>query len=337
MDFLLDNPLATMEGPMFLVLYIFVILLSTVVVAAARSKIDSSDQLNLPAIPPEPDPYEVAFLRGGANEATRSVIFALVQKHLIEIVTDGSRSVLRPVITAGSVRGLAGPEQTAIDWIGASREVSEVFNKYYGLVEQMDPFFSAYRAGLENRQLLTSEEGRRQIKGYARTAAAVILLVGGYKVVASIAYGQFNFIFTIILALIGGIVVMSLGGLPRMTKLGRKYLERLQLAFDDLKYKAQAPYIRTAETDALPKTSFAGVDPLLLSVGLFGSGILTGTVYDGYNTAFHKAQQQQVAGSSGGCGSGTACGSGSSSGSSGGSCSGGGGCGGGCGGGGCGG
>lgn len=59
MDFLLDNPLATMDGPVFLVVYGIVILFSGLGLAWARMNADTSDQLAVPAIPPQPDPYEI--------------------------------------------------------------------------------------------------------------------------------------------------------------------------------------------------------------------------------------------------------------------------------------
>lgn len=337
MDLLLDNPLAMMDGPVFLVLFASLIIFSVIAVAAARSAIDKSDGLNIPTIPPAPDPVEIAYLRGGRNEATRSVIFSLLQKQLIRIETDGIRSVLKPVLPAGSVKGLTGVEQTTMDWIGAVREAGEVFRKDDGLVTRLWTYLSAYQGQLENRQLLTSAENVARMKRYAWAAAAFIVFLGGYKVAVSIVYGHFNFIFTTIFAAIGVGVIFLVGKQPKITKLGRLYLERLHLAFSDLKYRSQASDLKNAESLPLQSASFAGVDPLLLSVGLFGSGILTGTVFGDYNTAFQRAQQEEAKRTNGGgCGS-AGCGSGSSGSGGGNSCSGGGGCSSGCGGGGCGG
>jgi uncharacterized membrane protein YgcG len=123
--------------------------------------------------------------------------------------------------------------------------------------------------------------------------------------------GRFNVMFTIFLAIVGFVVAIGIGKVPRVTKLGKQYLERLQLAFEGLKY--QTPQTLNFQAGA------AGIDPLLLSVGVFGTGILAGTAFSHYNETFARQHQ---AGSS--CGS--SCGSGSSSGDGGGSC--GGGCGG---------
>lgn len=333
MDFLLDNPLATMDGLAFLVVYIPMIILAAVAAGIARSNADQTDQLSIPAIPPDPDPYEIAFLRGGANETARSLIFSLIKKGLVEIVTSDKMSLLKPV-TVARVTGLSNIERTAMDWLGMSRDSSEVFGKKNGLVEEIEPFVSIYRERLESRQLLNSFEGSRRLRKIGIVLILGIVLLGGYRIFVAIAFGHFNIAFTIIAMVIGFFVIGGITTLPRMTKLGKQYLLRLQIAFDDLKYKAQAPYIRSAEPKAIQQAGFTGIDPLLLSVGLFGSGVLAGTMFDGYNAAFKKSEQQQ---GSGGCGSGSACGSGCSSSSDGGGSSCGSGCGGGCGGGGCGG
>lgn len=339
MDFLLDNPLAMMDGPAFLVLFASLIVFAIIAVAAVRAASDKSDRLNIPTIPPDPDPVEIAYLRGGPNEAARSVIFSLLQKRLIQIETNSAGSVLKPVLQAERISGLSGIEQTSIRWIGAVSEAGKVFRKDSGLVAELQPYFSVYQARLESRQLLTTEENHAMIRRFARAVAAFVILLGGYKVLVSLLYGHFNFIFTIVFASIGMGLMLAVGRLPRMTKLGKLYLERLNLAFSDLKYKSQAPYLRNAEGPSLQSASFAGVDPLLLSVGLFGSGILAGTVFSDYNTAFQRSQMEEAKRGSGGGGCGSA-GCGSCSSSSGSSCSSGGcsggGCGGGCGGGGCG-
>lgn len=335
MDFLLDNLLATMEGPVFLVLYALVILSSTTAVAIARSTADKTDKLRIPAIPPDPDPYEIAFLRGGSNEAARSVIFSLFRRGLIKIEPDNKKSIIKPASPI-NVRGLPSIEQTALDWVGMFRYVEDVFAKNGGLVEKLEPFFFAYRQQLEKRQLLTSSSTVQRIRRYAWTAALIIITLGVYKILASIAYGYFNFAFAFIMGVVGLAILAAVGNVPRVTKLGKIYLERLKLAFDGIKSASWKKPDGLDDYPAVPATSFAAVDPILLSVGVFGGAVLAGTAYGNYNTAFEKAYKRQDGGA-GGCGS-SSCGSGCSSGTDGGGSSCGSGCGGGgCGGGGCGG
>ncbi len=63
MDFLIDNPLTNLAGPAFLVLFVTFIVLVLVAQGLFRSYLDRTDQLPIPAIPPEIDPFEVAYLR----------------------------------------------------------------------------------------------------------------------------------------------------------------------------------------------------------------------------------------------------------------------------------
>ncbi len=332
MDFLLDNPLTTMDAIPFLVLFIVFNVVTLFTLGIVKSNLDKTDRLQAPAIPPEIDPYEVAYLRGGVNEMARSVVFSLMQKGLVEIVNVANKGTIRSLKQTTETR-LSQVERTALNWIGAEREAKDVFDAKSGLTTQLETYGAVYHDSLESRQLLTASDLRQKAFTYGLAAALLIAAVGGYRIItAVILFGNFNIIFAIFVTFVGFIIAMTIGRMPRVSKLGKLYIERLQLAFETLKYKSQAPYIGTVAPRPVlaSEAGFAGVDPLLVSVGVFGTAILAGTMYANYNDAFAKAQQQQAA-SSGGCG-GSSCGS-----SDGGSSSCGSGCGGGCGGGGCGG
>lgn len=335
MDILLDNPLATMDGTYFLVLYAFVIFFSVISLAVFKSRIDQTYKLPLPSIPPQIDPFEIAYLRGGTNEVARSVVFSLLQKGFVEI--DGAGVKIKRIENAERRARLSEIEEIAFKWIGTEREAKDVFNKHFGLVEQLEPHGLSYDAQLARRQMLSTAEMGKSLKKWRWLAVAVIFSLGLYKILASIAHGYYNFLFTIGFGAVGLIMVfVTAKHLPRLTRLGKAYLERLQLAFDNLKYEAQKPYISSNQPQVAPQAGFAGVDPLLLSVGVFGSAILAGTVFSGYNEAFQRAQNGAAVNSSScssGCGSGSSCSAGGTSCSS--SDGGGSSCGGGCGGGGC--
>ena len=332
MDILLDNPLATLNGTYFLIIYGFVIFFTLIILAFVKSQIDKTDSLNLPPIPAQIDPYEIAYLRGGINEVARSVVFSLMQKGFIELKTAGKTSEIKRVGNAASVSGLNQIEQLALNWLGTSREAKEFFWAN-GLTAQLESYGQTFQARLENAQMLNGDDTRQSFAPMKWMAYFVIFGLGAYKLVAAISHGNHNVIFLIIFAIVGLLIAYTVAKLPRITKLGKAYLDRLQLAFDNLKYQAQAAYIPNGERQGAPQASFAGVDPLLLSVGVFGSAILAGTVFDSYNLAFSSAQNQTAAmGSScsSGCGAGCSTGSSCSSGDGGSSCGGGcGGCGGG--------
>jgi uncharacterized protein (TIGR04222 family) len=330
MEILIDNPLATMYGPYFLIFFGFVISIAVIILALVKSQFDRTDRFAVPSIAPNIDPYEIAYLRGGINEVARSAIFSLTQKGYVEIDNTDANFLIKKTQNPPNSRNLNPIEQLTLDWLGGTRSPSEVFSSY-GLVNQLETYENAFRARLEQQQMLTSEQDRAVLRPVKWSVYLLILSLGGYKLVASIVHGYYNIIFLIIFIILGLVFARAVSKLPRLTKLGKAYLDRLQTVFDNLKYTSQAGYIPSNEARIAPQTSFAGVDPLLLSVGVFGSGILVGTVFDSHNQAFQRAQNyQSTNGSScGSAGCGSSCSSSSDSGSS---CSGGSSCGGGCGG-----
>jgi hypothetical protein len=142
----------------------------------------------------------------------------------------------------------------------------------------------------------------------------VILGFGSFKFIAAIAHGRFNVIFLIIMAFVG-IAILGLNSkLPRLSQRGRDYLEALQIAFARLKNTSS---ITKPEERLLSSPTFAGVDPMLLMVGVFGVSALSGTAYDYFPHTFQRGAQEN-SWSSSSCGSASSCGSSCSSGGCGG-------------------
>jgi uncharacterized protein (TIGR04222 family) len=316
MNFLLDNPIAAMDGTAFLVLFIVFIVLTLAVLAVARATIDSTDKMPIPAIPPQVDPFEVAYLRGGANELARSVVFSLMQKGFVEVVNADKDSRIRRVNEGLDTNSLSEIEQSALGWLGHGREAKDVFDTSSGLIAKMESRSARYELELSRRQFLMPDEWKGRMKKYGLVAALAIVGVGGFKMFAAVMTGRFNILFALFLTIVGFVIARGIGKVPRVTKLGKQYLARLQSAFEGLKYQTQQTLT--------PQAGSAGIDPLLLSVGVFGTGILAGTAFSHYNDTF--ARQHHAGNSCGSaCGSGcsSSCGSGDGGGSS---------CGGGCGG-----
>jgi uncharacterized protein (TIGR04222 family) len=264
------------------------------------------------------------------NEVARSVVFSLFQKGLIDIDTTSAQYTIRRSNNQNDFKNLNPIEQLTLGWLGTEREPRELFGAY-GLVQQLDGYGKTYQTLLEQQQMLTGEEDRAALKPVKWTVYLLILGLGSYKLLAALAFESYNVIFLIGFTIVGLLIARRVARLPRVTKLGRAYLERLQTVFESLKYTSQAAYIPSNQAKPAPQPALAGVDPLLLSVGVFGSAILAGTVFEAYNQAFHRAQAAGSTSGGGSCGSG--CGSCSSGGSTCSSSDGGGSsCGGGCGG-----
>ena len=331
MNWLFDNPLANLPGPYFLVFYGFVIAAAIIAFKIVKSKLDFTGKMPLPPIPVEPDPFEIAYLRGGANELARAATFALTQKGLIEISQNGKDIWIQQTAKANPLR-LNPIERAVFNYYSEPRKPKELFQKS-GLKEILQPFASTYEARLAAQHFLIDGATKSLIGKYSLTFAAAVAGLGGYKVIAALLNGYSNVWYLIVIGAIGSFVLLAMSNAPRLTEHGKKHLERLQLAFEKFRY-ASIPknQIQNQQT----ATTFASVDPLLLTVGIFGTAALAGTAYDDYNRAFHKSQNAQSSSGGSSCGSGCGTSSDSSSCSSGGDggsgCSSGcgGGCGGGC-------
>lgn len=302
----------SLNGPAFLVLFAVFIFIILAALAVVKYNLDKTDSYPLPAIPPQVDPYEVAYLRGGINEVARSVIFSLVQKGTVQIDTN------RVTKTSNGLdaRTLAELERDTLSWIGGGRDISEVFASGNGLTSMLEMYDERYCQNLLQRNFLMppSLSSKARKLGYA--AIAVIVAIGGLKVIAAFSNGRTNFLFLLAMIGIGSVLVGGISSMPRLTKLGTRYIKRLQNAFEDLKYRSQTPYIgKLTMPEPMPTSA---MDPLLLSVGVFGTGILAGTMFTDYNDAFAKAHKNAANTSGCGSGCGSSCGSGCGSGCGGG-------------------
>jgi uncharacterized membrane protein YgcG len=108
-----------------------------------------------------PDPYEIAYLRGGQNEVARVVMVSLVERHVLEL-QQPEAGVLRSLVrnskyigqrSARSAVRLSELEQTVYDWFAQPRAVSKVFQQ--SLPQQLAPYCLAFEERLQRRQLLS--------------------------------------------------------------------------------------------------------------------------------------------------------------------------------------
>ena len=323
MEWLLHNPIAEMYGPSFLLLYGMVGGITIAACWLAARWGDWTGALPLPPVPSTPDSYEIAYLRGGENEVARAVLVCLVQQGYLRIDRHLKEAVFEPVPEAPNRRALSPIERRALDWFKLSHKVSEVFEAD-GLARQLKPFCAAYENKLSNERLLTPPDVRAKARLYALAGALVIVGLGGYKLIVSLLNNRFNVLFLILIGVASLIALCLVCRAPRLSRRGRAYLERLQTAFDRLRWSVPTPAAATVGGTPAEVTAF---DPTLpLVVGLFGVGALAGTAYDDYHYAFRKSAEQHQAAGGGSCGS--SCGSSDSSSGEGGGSSCGGGCGG---------
>lgn len=147
MDWLTESALLNMPGPNFLGFYaVFAALVIAAVNIVARW--DGSESQPPPRVPARPDPYEIAFLRGGVGAVIVLAIYALKRADLVEMHAGGKFSRLP---------GLAMPlhpiEDRVLETIGAGASAREILRSgalraaVEGRCEILPPATRAARAG----------------------------------------------------------------------------------------------------------------------------------------------------------------------------------------------
>jgi uncharacterized protein (TIGR04222 family) len=319
MNWLLNNPISEMPGPLFLMLYAGLMALIFGESFFKNRRADRSRELGPMPIPTKPDPYEIAYLRGGHNEVTRLVVLDLMSRGYLRVdertgaITRKAETRIGQDPTHPEVDRLSPMEATAFLYFATSRK-PEVLFQAGGLASKLKDGLEPLAESLRDQQLLPGPERYSAAWRTWLGGAIMILTFGGFKLAIALSKGRSNIAFLLVFALIGLLVLGIFCAVPRVTRRGKDYMVRLREAFEGLKPRV------------LIEPSQVGYDPALILVpAVFGVAALAGTPY-GYVPDLFKSAAASGGGCGGGCGaSGGGCGGG------------GGGCGGGCGGGGCGG
>lgn len=325
------NFIADMYGPTFLIFYIFFIIGVIILCRIASYFADTSLSNNPKPLPLKPDPYEIAYLRGGEAEVLRVIVFNLTERgYLLKTqdipanATTVTSSIYPYVIKinpeAPDIRHLIPLEEYIFKLFAKSTLATDIFRKDY-MPTQLEKYCQPYKEQAEREQLLITPGVKQTIDYICYAGLFAILAMGGYKLIVAISKGKSNFLFLLVLAVFGCLIQLALSGAPRISRRGQEYIDQMIMAY-------------TSYKDRISTSQQALADPLLLStvVGVFGVGILANSFYNDYSmmyrqAGFNPATSSWDSGGSWSSGS-SSCSSSCSSGSSCGSSCGGGGCGG---------
>ncbi len=319
MNWLVDNSVANMRGPMFLAFFAGV---TFILIITCRSYLRSLDQTRnrpSPHVPPEPSPREITYLRGGKNELLRLLILELVQRGYLQVKEDSiNRAHHHP--DAGY---LGEVERACFNFFCTETPIRGLFDG--PATNLLDPWCAELETRAREEELLLDDSIRSRARNVFATSLVLLLGLAGYKAVVALSRGHFNLGFLMMMTIAAGIILRLVcwANAPRLSARGREFIERLQVTLSRFKPSLfRRPNPETIETN------------LLLIASVFGLAALHRTTYAHCSKAFAKAAAPQTF-ADGGTGSGcSSCGSTSSSSSSGSGCSSGGSS---CGGGGCGG
>lgn len=316
-----ENSFARMYGPHFLIFYGILIVciiffITNIIPKLVSRKRQGSDSFTIPA---QPDPYEIAYLRGGEREIIILGVFSLISRGYLSILTNDHKSdvwIGQKKITPALY--LLNNYETALFGLLDSKErpVKQIFNTEKAL-EVVKASCDAVKEKLDKEELIWGEREQNQFKLYKSLSIGIIILVGLYKMIASKLHGHTNVMFMVILAVIGCAIISKIKINELSSGRGQEYLEQLKSVFrpnKDLDIIKQPLYMQQ------------------LQLAIFGIMLLEGTklayLANYFKSKFFKRNNISWEGfefsnSSGGssCGSGSSCGGGCGS-SCGGGCGG---------------
>jgi uncharacterized protein (TIGR04222 family) len=322
MDVLFENPLARMYGPAFLQLYFFsyvfaYLFLRFILPLRVGAKYQDTSQ----AIPDQPDPYKIAYLRRGESEVLILVVFNLMRRKYVSI-GKGRSSLITIKAKRADLNALSMLEKDVYHCIKAET-VLRNFIKDTVKDSVFTTHCNSIKKELINEFLLWSEKDTKRYKSWTGILTSALVLIGLYKLTAALLHGHANVLGLIVVSIAGSYLISRIQVKVVATTKGLTLLGKLKSAFKPVfgnKLLSQPLYM----------------EQVLLSV--HGFMILQHSKYANfYSTVVNELKPKQsinietnffTGGSCSSSGGGSSCSSGSGCGSS---------CGGGCGGGGCGG
>jgi uncharacterized protein (TIGR04222 family) len=286
------DAIATMPGPQFLLLYACVIALTLFVCRLLLRRADSTAALPPPLVPSEPDPYEIAYLRGGERELTRFVICEMIVRGSLAI-SDGKQQLIQRAPDHPNSARLTSAERTLFEWFSEPRSVREAFRE---LPARLELRCEPYRQRLQSEHLLAPPDAQAAAWRARLVGATVTVGLGGSKLLAALGANHHNVGLLVAMMVASPVILGGVCPVPRLSTRGRAYLDSLRVAYGPLKEQA------------LTRSSGEAEPAMLLLVGLFGVGVLKGTAYGGCADLFPKAASWNLAFSADGCGTCGSCG-----------------------------
>jgi uncharacterized protein (TIGR04222 family) len=233
MHWLTHNTIADMPGPTYLPVYGIIVLFTIMIVRVRARRLDPSLGLDPPTVPGKLNAHQIAFLRGGPARVLAVVLYDLCRRGYLQILQAGvsGPSIGRSEGT-GELGLLSNFERAVFGEIKGPRPVEELRTDRR-LAVLSEQYCTKLEKPLENDLLLMPEDCKSKALRLGWHAALCLLVLALYKVLVALAKGRQNVGFLIILGIVGVMVVVSVARLPRITRHGKAYLDRLSLAFED--------------------------------------------------------------------------------------------------------
>lgn len=240
------------------------------------------------------DPYMVAYLRGGKNEALRVAALSLVDRVILQ--HDGEDLIVSGNVTPAHVRRPI--EKALIRHFAVRNTAQSIFTD-----KALEEACSVYETTLAKAGLMPDSDQKAKRRSLFLSGAALLASVSLIKAIIAISRGRFNLIFLLIMTIIA-IIVLAAVVFPKQTPAGRELLRDLRTLFGSLRERASS--IRPG----------GGSNELALLAAVYGMSAVSAIHFPWAKKLFPKAD------SSGGGSCGSSCGSGCGGGCGGGGCGG---------------
>jgi len=280
MDWLTDNYITNLHKGDFLAFFVFYILGLALLGWLTQRLSDASLRANGPLpLPAHPNPYEIAYLRGGWHEVARLAVINLMHKGNLK--QDGQQVLLADT----GIDGLTYEERVVLAALGRQGEtitMTAVGKKLkaaslQSALEDDRPYAQGgLRKRLEDQLLLRTAADRKRMWATCAFFCLAVLGMAAYKVSIALGQGRHNVMFTIIMGLAGGALLFALTQPTRQTQRGRRYLNDLRATFLSYKQPKNMATLTSNEPDAHPGIS------LLLPLSIFGVALVAATPYHSF-------------------------------------------------------
>lgn len=274
------NPL-DLPGPDFLVFYALLALVVLGLLYVARVSGESGEAPRLDTT----DPYLIAYLRGGKNEALRVATVALIDRGLL--VEDEEKK------TVVAVAKRAAPslpiEQALVRHFEEPHLAPTVFGH-----PDLAAVCAPYERRLAALGLLPDAERKARRRTLLMSALVVLVGISVAKIVVALSRGRSNVMFLVLLTIVAAVLAARVAS-PRLTASGRAVLADLRRLCARL--RARAPQL----------TRGGGSGEVAMLAAVFGVSALSGSAFGFARTLYPRASSSSSCGSS--CGS-SSCGGG---------------------------
>lgn len=279
-----------MTGPQFLAFYAVLVILTCIL---QQWLIKRGERSGLQSMYFASDPYRVATLRAGDNEAIRVAVFSLVNREVLG-ECDGMVQTRE-----GHPGKLASPLELAIARICQSQpfKISQL---------QQHPELSAlcnqYEEDLVQEGLLCKGPLKRRRILIALSFMVIVEAIAVHRAWYAIQHGHFNLKFLFVLAVMAGMLLLFVPLTCRTTADGDECLKKLQKMMGNPQELAQKLHAGDATDNAMMFASVFGLSMLPAGIFAFSDRLFPQPVSSSGSDSSSSSSSSGCGGGCGGCG-----------------------------------